>query len=285
MKFLLLIGILYSSVIFSSEEINVITLFEGIERRYLLYIPDAWKPTKKLPLVVALHPWNKTPELYITVTNAKAIAERYGHIIALPKAGTDAWDNGFETDEEKPYDDMGFILKMLKEIKAKYDYDEKRVYAMGYSSGAFMAYRVGAELQDTFAAIGLTGGAVAVDIDYQNTNPIPAIIFHGDSDWIVAMNPGEDPLLDSLSARESLEIWKKVNKVQDSPIKTFGIVNANAKASLEYNKETYLPLVESEGSVIEFYSLVNCLHNFPFRMLWQPTDKIFQFFNKYKLKD
>ena len=55
-------------------------------------------------------------------------------------------------------DDVGFIDKMLGEIKRNLNTDDDRYYLIGISNGAMMAHRLACKLDQQFAAVALTIG-------------------------------------------------------------------------------------------------------------------------------
>jgi polyhydroxybutyrate depolymerase len=76
-----------------------------------------------------------------------------------------AWNDGSGRFHfaEKNIDDVAFIGSMLDRISADYNIDPDRIYITGFSNGASMAFRVGAELSDRVAAIAPCAGACWTD--------------------------------------------------------------------------------------------------------------------------
>ena len=269
----------YSS--FAGKLFHHLAFLEGIERHYNVYLPKGWKKRKKMPLIVAFHPFKNPLSTYMKVSNLKPHADANGYIIAYPAAATGIWKNG-HLSEKKPYSDVALVLKMLSEMKILYNYDEDRVYATGYSSGGFMAYRMVTEFQDIFAAAAVIGASMAVPIT-EETLPKPIIHFHGEDDFFVSLD-GDKSLIGSRNAVDAINDWIEVNQVNPTPYRTAGKFKALKLEPLKYIRHSYKQYDPRVGAPVEFYILKDTGHNFPLTLQFQPNYKIFKFFNKFKLK-
>jgi poly(3-hydroxybutyrate) depolymerase len=269
--------------VFAGRVIEHVSSFEGIERLYNVYLPESWRPGQKIPLVVAFHPFKNPLKLYMATSKLQPHAENNNMIIAYPAAATGIWNNG-HLPEEKPYDDIGFVKKMLEEINGEYGYDETRVYSVGYSSGAFMSYRVAAELQDIFAASAVIGGSLSVPVSPEITRPKPIIQFHGLLDFVVPLS-ADKGLIGSRGGKNAILDWVPVNKVHENPVKSSGrLVNLDGKKGFSYIKLSYEPIQNEVGAPLEFYILMRAGHNFPLKLQNEPNIEIFKFFNRFSLQ-
>ena len=82
-------------------------------------------------------------------------------------------------------DDVGFLRALIAHVSSGLPIDRRRIYVAGFSDGARMAYRVGCEMSDEVAAIGVVAGSL-VQRDCAPSRPVPLIAFHGTSDDEVA---------------------------------------------------------------------------------------------------
>lgn len=81
------------------------------------------------------------------------------------------------------------FLSVLADLNAHFCTDPKRIYATGFSNGAYMAQRLGCEKTDAFAAIAPVSG----EINIKTCTPSRALSvleFHGTSDPIVPYGGG-----------------------------------------------------------------------------------------------
>ena len=127
-----------------------------------VYVPDnlAAKP----PIVVALHSCGTPVSGYVnSITGIQAGADQTGFILILPEAtGQNCWDVG--TTQSLTHDgggDTQAIAQMVKYALMRYSGDEKRVYAMGGSSGAMMTQALMAVYPDVFRAGSARAGVAA----------------------------------------------------------------------------------------------------------------------------
>ncbi|HXZ48485.1 MAG TPA: PHB depolymerase family esterase, partial [Usitatibacter sp.] len=140
-----------------------------------------------------------------------AEADREGFIAAYPN-GTGPLRNILLTWNtwqccgralEENADDVGFVRALVGQVERDYPVDRKRIYATGMSNGGMMAYRVGCELADVFAAIAPVAGALDTD-DCRPAARVSVIAFHGTADQHVLFEGG--------APRQSLDRHKRVDK-------------------------------------------------------------------------
>ena len=86
-----------------------------------------------------------------------------------------------------------------------------------------MTGRLGAELSDRFAALGIAAGTVGAKqpdgserMLPKPANPLSVIVFHGKKDGTIAYDGG-GALMDSLSVARSIEFWVKAADCDRTP--------------------------------------------------------------------
>lgn len=147
---------------------------DGRDREFVLYVPPSYDKLKAVPLVVMLHGMGGTAMNSHKETTWSSKAETETFIVAYPEAtrpdansppsfrnNPQAWNDGsgrFHASERN-IDDVAFIRSMLDLITADYNIDSKRIYVTGFSNGASMTFRIGAEMTDRIAAISPNAGA------------------------------------------------------------------------------------------------------------------------------
>ena len=168
--------------------------WDGLERTYLLHIPTGYDGAKPLPLVFVLHGagGNGKQMENLTGFSTKADAEKF--IVVYPNGTGDPqiWATGMSPHPYSTADDVGFIRALLNKLEHDLSVDHKRVFCCGFSSGAMMSYRLGAEMSERFAAIGIASGTIGTKqpdgtiFQIQNpARPLPVIHFHGKQDHTV----------------------------------------------------------------------------------------------------
>lgn len=125
------------------------------KRDYILYLPEN---VVNAPLVVMLHGYGESAEVFRQKTSFENEANARGYAVVYitgaptPEDPTSAtgWNSGIGTSSN---DDVAFLCDFVNELCKKYSFDRNRVYAVGFSNGAFMTHRLAIEANDTFAAV------------------------------------------------------------------------------------------------------------------------------------
>ncbi len=82
-------------------------------------------------------------------------------------------------------DDVGFINKLLEELKVSLNTDENRYYLIGVSNGAMMAHRLACELNGQFSAVALTIARLERGFSCTPDQPMALIQINGGLDTAV----------------------------------------------------------------------------------------------------
>lgn len=168
------------------EEMGL-TLYEcnhqGLNRYYYVFEPLSYKRgiRKKCPLVLAMHGYSCTGEMFAQNTQWYDVAEEKNLFVIFPTAypGITAsnctplpmWRNGpAEWGLQNDIDDVDFLSFVLDEVEARYPIDTGRVYVTGHSNGAVMTQILINKIPERFAAaapVGLTHGDLGI-LPYEN---------------------------------------------------------------------------------------------------------------------
>ncbi len=150
----------------------------GSQRTYIVHVPPSYKPQTRSPLVVMLHGGGGTARAAMWETEWAVKADKEGFLAVFPNAmardparasnfagNPQLWNDGSDRfyEGQTASDDVGFIAAMLGDLSARFALDERRVYLTGFSNGASMSFRLGAELSDRIAAIAPVAGALWID--------------------------------------------------------------------------------------------------------------------------
>jgi polyhydroxybutyrate depolymerase len=124
-------------------------------------------------------------------------------------------------------DDVGFLDSVLDDVARRVDIDPGRVYVVGESNGAMLAYLYASVRSDRVAGVGAvigTIGSAAVDGPVAHVpvpeNPVPVVIVHGTADASIPFHGGpsdgkESPVWSSVS--ESARFWVRHNGARADP--------------------------------------------------------------------
>jgi polyhydroxybutyrate depolymerase len=206
---------------------------DGLERTYIVHVPPGYDSITQLPLLVMLHGGGGTAEAAMWETGWIKKADKAGFLAVFPNAvsrdpsrrssfakNPQLWNDGsdrFYPDQKAP-NDVGFIAAMLDDLSARFALDARRIFVTGFSNGASMSFRIGAELADRIAAIAPVAGALWFD-PQKFRHPVPMCYITGTSDPLNLIEGGVPKLTTGASdkvrakpkppVRDSILKWAK----------------------------------------------------------------------------
>ena len=229
---------------------------DGINREYLLYIPEAYDTTLSYPLLFNFHGFGGNATDHMYSADFRPIADTADFILVYPQGldlddGQSHW-NIAETGEDNKsnVDDFGFIESLIDEISSEYNINQNKIYACGYSNGAGFSFSIACHL-NKIAAIASISGLMG-DWALENCNPpkpVGVMILHGTSD---STRPyvGIDEYL--LSVDAAIQFWTNFNNTDSIP----HIASFNDGGSIEHFQYDN----GDNNSSVEHYKIYNGYH-------------------------
>ena len=190
---------------------------DGLNREYVLYIPNSYDGTSSIPLMLNFHGFGGSASDYMLEADMRSLAETDTFILVYPQGscldGSSHWNacptgNGNKSNA----DDFGFVEAMTNEILSQYNIDMERIYAAGYSNGGMMAYGLANYKSELIAAVGSVSGSM-LDCTRPTSHPMPVIHLHGTSDGVLPYNGSSD----YNSAQSTLDHWINFNNTVLTP--------------------------------------------------------------------
>ena len=210
--------------------------FDGWMREWYVYIPQSVQhnPNKKVPLVLAMHGYTCTGEIYAGNSGWYDVAEKHGFIVVFPSAlhakvnmpeqglmpdwaPLNAWNVFLEDDRP---DELKFFSFLLDKMIAEYPVDAHRVFATGHSWGSLMTEMLALGLTERFAAVAPCSGAFfggayekMTSLPYATENGVqlPIWMFWGtDEEWLIPCEPTHEN-----ETGLTVELWLKRNSKSD----------------------------------------------------------------------
>ncbi len=175
------------------------TVFGG-DRPVTLQVPTTYDADRSYPLLVLLHGWGGTSllnQVYLGFTDA---ADTRDILVVAPDGTVDRDGKPFWNASDgccdiygTGVDDVAYLSTLVEDIRAAYNVDGRRIYAVGHSNGGYMSYRLACERADLFAAItSLAGVAAFADPSAcVPTEPVSVLQVHGDADETVPYGGGQ----------------------------------------------------------------------------------------------
>ena len=118
---------------------------DGVLRETLVYVPESYEATQDVPLLLNFHGYGGFAANHLLTSDFRRLAEEQTFLLASPPGsvldGSPHWNPSPPSATNKStVDDFGFIESLIDNLSATYRIDEERVYAVGYSNGAMLAF-------------------------------------------------------------------------------------------------------------------------------------------------
>lgn len=165
---------------------------DGLARTYRVFVPPTLDQSRPAPLLVVLHGGGNTVDSTVTTLMFDREASTWGFITAYPEGTRLEWNAGFccGSAPSRNVDDVSFLSRLLDTIEAGHDVDRTRVFFVGVSNGAMLAYRFACEHADRVTAVGSVAGSMRVD-GCNPSRPVSTIELHGTADPLVPYAGGK----------------------------------------------------------------------------------------------
>lgn len=205
----------------AQETLRRTMMHGGVERTYELRLPPS-RTGAPLPLVLSLHGLSQSPrplEGHRSWLPMDPVADREGFAIAYPEAIGGRWSywpgTGVPLPNGAEVDDVAFVAALLESLVAEGLADPRRLYAVGISRGAVLAWVLGCRLSDRLAAIApLSSGAREPPLAGCTPTTPPAVMaVAGNADPVQPYDGWLDPppLGRLLSVPETMELWRRLH--------------------------------------------------------------------------
>jgi polyhydroxybutyrate depolymerase len=159
---------------------------DGVERSYLLDVPDTYDGTLAVPLVLDLHGSGSNAEQQVLYSGLPAAAAEVGAILAtLDGTGT---PQGYGLSPESP--DVAVVSQLLDDLEARFCIDGRRIGSTGISNGSATSSILACALDGRLASIGMVAATVGPFTCEEDVR-VSVIAFHGTADQTVPYDGGE----------------------------------------------------------------------------------------------
>ena len=232
---LLIVGFVFSSS--AQQTINASITHDGMERDYIIYVPEIYDGSKAVPLILNFHGFGSSASQQMFYGDFRDIADTEGFLLVHPEGttliGNQFWNVGFP-GLSSTIDDVGFTEALIDELATLYTIDLDRVYATGMSNGGFMSFLLACQLSEKIAAVASVTGSMTQDTfdDCNAQLPTPVLQIHGTEDDVVSYN--ENNL--SLPIPDVISYWVDHNNCETTPTTTMlPDVDVSDGSTIEYS--------------------------------------------------
>ncbi len=217
---------------------------DGLARTYLIHVPKNFDPATPQAVVIGLHGGGGHAAHFADDRNYGVItaSEKYGFVAVFPngyskrRSGLFAtWNAGACCGDARDdnIDDVGFITAVIARAKTQLSVDADRVFAMGMSNGAMMAYRLACEIPDVVRGIMAVAGTDNT-ARCEPSRSVPVLHVHAldDTHVLYQGGAGEDAFRDSSKVTEfvsvpaTVEKWVALNRAETAPRRVLDVDGA-----------------------------------------------------------
>lgn len=175
-----------------SGENEFVCTYEGVKHDLILCLPEK---TEGAALIIMLHGYGSSGEAFMSELDFDERAAEKGYAVAFVTGSPDPNDatsgNGWNSGlSEGGNDDVGFLCSLGEYISKEYSLDKDRIFAVGFSNGAFMTHRLAMEGSGTFSACVSVSRKMTKSVwDSRNdTNTVGFFQITGSKDDVVPKN-------------------------------------------------------------------------------------------------
>jgi polyhydroxybutyrate depolymerase len=175
----------------------------GTERGFILDVPTSVTPGTPVPVLLDFHGFGHSGAGVWKVSKFRELAEAERFMTVYPEGVEIQFSHrdkvyqgtGWELAATHGNSDLRFATAALDRLEAEYCIDRNRVFATGFSNGAYFSHLLGCMMADRIAAIAPVSGGKR-PTPCAPVRPVPALIFHGRQDDIISV-------ADARAARDS----------------------------------------------------------------------------------
>jgi polyhydroxybutyrate depolymerase len=216
---------------------------DGMNRVYRVHVPKTYERGRPAPVILALHGggggmlYQANDENYGLITKS----EQAGFIAVFPNGVSRlssgmlaTWNAGncCAQARDQDVDDVGFLRGVIEDVSRRANVDAHRVFAIGMSNGAMMAYRLACDAPDVIRGI----MAVAGTDNTKSCNPkqpVPVLHIHARNDDRVLFNGGAgdkfrsaDLVTDFVSVPDSIAKWVELDRAEPQAHRVLEVAGA-----------------------------------------------------------
>jgi len=266
--------------------------FDGLERAYLLYMPE--NLPNNAPLVFVLHGYTGSAQGIMAYSEMNEVAEENGFAVCYPQGTTDQYDNsffnvGYEFQNNPTVDDVGFIVALAEYLQDTHQLSTTNTFSTGMSNGGDMSYMLACEASSTFRAIAPVAGMILYDIynSCNPENPVPVFETHGTEDDVTYYE-GDPDNADGwgayLDIPSTIDYFVNQNNLTDLEFSDLPNLDPNDGSTIE----SYIYTSPDSNNEVWLYKVIGGGHDWPGaygNMDVNISEEIWKFFNAMSISE
>jgi polyhydroxybutyrate depolymerase len=156
----------------AQDAISDSLVWQDRQRKFVVYLPSDYQPTKSYPIVFSLHPGLSNAANHASNAKWHLVGDTAQFITVYPEGVRTSptsqgglWNAYNQPSSVASVDDVGFLNLLLDSMFHRYSVDTCRVYLSGFSNGTMMIYRMACDFTNRFAAIAPLSGGWGYGVD------------------------------------------------------------------------------------------------------------------------
>jgi polyhydroxybutyrate depolymerase len=202
-------------------------------------------------------------------------ADKAGFVLAYPQGvgSPPSWNAGVGAyGPTGDADDIQFTKDVLHSIEQAYCVDVQRIYAIGFSLGGGMAYRLACTLSDKLAAVVTVSGAYyPIPEGCHPTRPLSIMEIHGAADGLAPYAGNTATRMGAV--QDYLNGWVSRDQCSGNPTTFF---QQGDVTGIQWTKC-------ADNTIVRHYRISDGQHTWPTTRVINTDDVIWNFFDKFTL--
>jgi len=129
--------------------------FDGIEREYILYLPEDLP--NNAPLVMVFHGYSGSAAYANSYFDMKELADKNGFAVVYPQGTKDQlnnafWQVGYKSHKSLEVNDVAFVEQLAARLQKEHSLDKANTFIVGFSNGGDLCNKLLCERPDLFKA-------------------------------------------------------------------------------------------------------------------------------------
>jgi polyhydroxybutyrate depolymerase len=189
---------------------HLLVASSGGARGYSVHVPAGWNGTSALPVLLVFHGVPRGDMR--ALTGFDAIADERGFAVVYPESDGQDWSVGCTacTNAARAgIDDVRFVADLLDGLGGLMPVDSRRVWAAGFSQGAFMTHLLACEIPTRIAAFASVAATMIEEVVFgcEPARKVPWLFVHGSDDPVIPAEGEQGVFARTVSIQTTTAIW------------------------------------------------------------------------------
>lgn len=188
---------------------------------YLLKLPANYQPEQQYKLLLVFHGSGGRASGIQGMTQFENASDDY--IVAYPNSREIEWNEGCDCNiaHRKKADDLGFVDKVIADVKSKYQLIDGEIYAAGFSQGGLFTQNLACNRSEVFKAVAVVAGSMSYQLadSCAPTKPVSVLMVHGEADAVLPYYGSNHSNFGLITSPAAIELHANLHNGLPYPLK------------------------------------------------------------------